>query len=161
MYIINSIGSNVIENTQMKMKTKRKITHIFITIAFAMIIFIWAVFMFWWLFPYKTTVINNQPYVVSEKVIKQGDNLNYLIDACNYTDKLPTITKQFVDGIVYSIPESTIKLPSGCHQTVVSVKVPKNLPAGVYSLKVFVSYKMNPIRTINTEYQTEKFSVIK
>ena len=145
----------------MKMKTKRKITHILVLVAFAIIVFIWAIFMFWYIYPYKTTIINEQPYIVSKKIIKQGEQLEYKIDACNYTDIIPKVTKQFVDGIVYSVPESAIKLPKGCHKTIVSVKVPKNLPPGDYKLKVFVSYQVNPIRTINSEYETEKFSVIK
>lgn len=145
----------------MKMKTKKKITHILVLIAFAIIVFIWAIFMFWWIYPYKTTVVNEQPYLINNTEIKQGGNLNYIIDACNYTEIVPTVTKQFVDGIIFSVPESAIRLPMGCNKTLVSVKIPKNLPTGVYYLKVYVSYKMNPIRTINSEYQTEKFSVIK
>lgn len=143
------------------MKTKRKITHTLVLIAFVMIVFIWAIFMIWWIYPYKTATINQQPYIVSEKIIKQGGQLNYIIDACNYTEIVPIVTKQFVDGIIYSVPESAIRLPMGCNKTLVSVKIPKNLPPGDYYLKVYVSYKMNPIRTINSEYQTEKFSVIK
>jgi len=145
----------------MKMKTKHQITHIAALTGFGMITIIWAIFMFWWIYPYKTVTINQQPYILSEKVIKQGGQLNYVIDACNYTDIVPTINKQFVDGIIYVVPEGVVRLPDGCNKTMVSVKVPKNLPTGDYTLKIFVSYKMNPIRTINTNYQTEKFSVIK
>lgn len=145
----------------MKMKTKHKITHIMVLLGFGMIAIIWAIFMIWWIYPYKTAVINHQPYLINNAEIVQGGNLNYMIDACNYTEIVPIVTKQFVDGIVYSVPEGAIRLPMGCHKTLVSVKIPKNLPIGDYSLKVYVSYKMNPIRTINSEYQTEKFSVIK
>lgn len=145
----------------MKMKTKRQLTHILALVGFVLIVFIWAIFMVWWIYPYKTATINQQPYIISESKIKQGDNLNYVIDACNYTDIVPTVTKQFVDGIVYSVPEGAIRLPMGCNKTIVSVKVPKNLPTGEYYLKVYVSYKINPIRTIISDYQTERFSVIK
>jgi hypothetical protein len=145
----------------MKMKTKRKISHILACLGFVMIFIIWSVFMIWWVYPYKTVKINQQPYIVSEKVIKQGGQLGYVIDACNYTDVVPTVNKQFVDGIIYTVPDGVVRLPDGCNKTIVSVKVPKSLPTGEYTLKIFVSYKMNPIRIITSQYQTEKFSVIK
>lgn len=145
----------------MKMKTKQKISHLLVLIAFAMIVFVWVIFMFWFVYPYKTVDIKTQPYIVNNTEIKQGGQLNYIIDACNYTDIVPTVTKQFVDGIIFSVPESVVKLPLGCNKTIVSVKVPKNLPIGEYSLKIFVNYHMNPVRDIKNEYQTEKFSVIK
>lgn len=145
----------------MKMKTKHKITHTIVLMAFAMIVCIWAIFMFWWIYPYKTVNINYQPYLINNKEIKQGGQLNYIINACNYTEIVPTVTKQFVDGIVYSVPDSVVSLPMGCNKTIVSVKVPKSLPIGEYKLKIFVSYKMNPIRNIISNYETEKFSVVK
>lgn len=138
---------------------KHKISHQLALIGFGMIVIIWLVFMFWSIYPYKTVVINEQPYLINNTEIKQGNMLNYVIDACNYTNVVPTVTKQFVDGIIYSIPEGVVMLPIGCHKTVVSVKIPKNLPTGEYYLKIFVNYKMNPLRNISSEYETEKFIV--
>jgi hypothetical protein len=139
----------------------KKLEHFIIWSSMILIVSTFCLIMFWWLFPYKTVKIIEQPYLVSQKTIIQGDNLEYLINACNYTKKIPNVTKQFVDGIIYSTPEGAVYLPFGCHKTVVQVRVPKNLPPGEYVLKVFVAYEMNPIRTISSEYVTEKFTVIK
>lgn len=129
--------------------------------AMILIVSTFTLFMFWWLFPYKTVDILEQPYIVSEKIIEQGGSLEYLINACNYTDKRPKVTKQFIDGIIYSVPEGVVVLPLGCNKTKVIVRVPKNLPPGQYYLKVFVTYEVNPIRNISTDYKTEYFTVIK
>ena len=116
--------------------------------------------MVWFFYPYKTVVVNQQPYTVNEKIIKQGDNLNYVVDACNETDVIPKVSKQFVDGLVYSVPEGATILRKECNKTLVTMRIPKNLPPGEYYLKVFVEFEVNPIRNILKEYETEKFTVI-
>jgi len=144
----------------MKMKTKQKISHIAALIGFGMITIIWAIFMFWWVYPYKTTV-NEQPYKLADTTIKRGELLQYEIDYCKYTDVTPTVHRQFIDGIIYSMPETTAQLKKGCGKFLNSVAVPENLPPGEYYLKVVVSFKMNPIRIITKTFVTEKFNIIK
>lgn len=138
---------------------KRNNTHIFGLIGFLIVIFIWAVLMFWWLYPYKTS-IQFQPYKVSEKVIKQGDLLRYEIDYCKYTNVIPRVERQFIDGIIYAVPQGNAQLKRGCGKVMNSIQIPNALPPGNYYVQMSVTFKMNPIRTITKVYVTEKFQVI-
>lgn len=129
-------------------------------VGFGMIVVIWLVFMFWWIYPYKTSV-QIQPYKVINKTVKQGDLLSYEMDYCKYTDVVPTVQRQFIDGIIYSVPADSAQLKKGCGIITNSIKIPATLPPGVYYIHATVSYQMNPIRNITNEYVTEKFSVVK
>lgn len=144
----------------MKMKTKHNIIHTLVLVAFAIIVFIWFIFMFWWIYPYKTST-QIQPYKVLNKEVKQGELLYYEMEYCKYTDTVPTVQRQFIDGIIYSIPTDSAQLKEGCGKLVNSIKIPNSLPVGAYYIHATVVYKMNPIRTITNEYVTEKFTVIR
>lgn len=139
---------------------KHKTSHFLALIGFGMIVIIWVIFMFWSIYPYKTTV-NKQPYKVINKVVKQGDLLLYEMDYCKYTNIIPTVHRQFIDGIIYSTPESTAQLKKGCGIIINSVRVPITLPPGDYYMKAVVTFQVNPIRTISKEFLTEQFKVIK
>lgn len=144
-----------------KMTKSEKIKHKVIVISMIFIVIMFCIFIFWWVFPYKTISISNQPYEVITPTVKQGELMSYKIDYCKYGDYKAEVHKQFIDGIIYSIPDGNIGLPAGCGSKVVSIKVPKTLPVGSYKLKVDVSFQVNPIRTISNSYQTEVFSVVK
>ena len=58
---------------------KKDITHILIYVSLAIIFGAWLLCMFWWLYPYKTS-IQVQPYKVLTPVIVQGDLLKYEIE---------------------------------------------------------------------------------
>lgn len=139
---------------------RKKIEHISIVISMTFIVAVFCLFMFWWLYPYKTTE-NRQPYKILNIAVKQGDLLLYEIDYCKYTDITPTVHRQFIDGIIYSTPESTAQLKRGCGKIINSVRVPSSLPVGRYYMKAVVTFKVNPIRIIEKEFITEQFEVIK
>lgn len=135
-------------------------THILMGISFGIIVLIWFILMFWAFFPYKTS-IQKQPYEVSPKVVVQGELLTYEMDYCKYTDVIPTVERQFIDGIIYALPPGNAQLKSGCNTVMNTIQIPNALPPGHYYLQAIVSFKVNPIRTISNTYITEKFEVIK
>lgn len=139
---------------------RKKIEHISIMISMGIIVAVWFLLMFWWLYPYKTTS-NIQPYKILNEEVRQGDLLLYKIDYCKYTNVTPTVNRQFIDGIIYSTPESTAQLKKGCGRFINSVKIPTTLPPGTYYMKATVTFKMNPIRIISKEFITEQFTVLK
>lgn len=139
---------------------KYNYTHFFMGISFGIIVLIWLILMFWAFFPYKTSV-QNQPYKVMNKIVKQGDILTYEMDYCKYTDVVPSVERQFIDGIIYALPPGNAQLKSGCRTVMNTIQIPHALPPGNYYLQAIVSFKVNPIRTIVNTYITEKFEVIK
>lgn len=138
---------------------KHKLSHWFIISSLILSFIILLVFLFWWIFPYKTSE-QVQPYKVLSKTIKQGELLQYEIDYCKYTDKIPTVERQFVDGIIYAVPQGNAQIKEGCGKINNSIKIPHQLPPGNYYIQATVTFKMNPIRTISKVYITEKFNVI-
>lgn len=137
----------------------KNLTHALTYIALVFIVIVWAVLMFWWLFPYKTST-QTQPYKVLTPVVEQGGFIQYEIDYCKYTDRVPEVDRQFVDGIIYAVPRANVQIKKGCGLVVNSIKVPDNLPAAEYHLNARVRWRVNPIRTITEEYITEKFLVV-
>ena len=141
---------------------KKELQYIAVVISMSFVVIIFLIFMFWWVYPYKTVEVKSQPYIVEQSPVKQGENLIYVVDYCKYTKVVPIVHKQFIDGIIYSVPESNVNLPIGCQKIRVSVRVPENLPPDAnYRLKVHTAFQVNPIRIITNEYETEEFSVIK
>lgn len=139
---------------------KHKLTSWFIISSLVFSFVILLLFLFWWLFPYKTSE-QLQPYKVINTTVKQGELLFYEIDYCKFTDKIPTVERQFVDGIIYSVPEGNAQLKEGCGKVTNSIKIPSQLPPGNYYIHATVTFKMNPIRVISNEYVTEQFDVVK
>jgi hypothetical protein len=139
---------------------KYKSTHIIALVSMIIIFIIFAIFMYWWVYPFKTST-QIQPYVVVNKEVKQGELLFYVMDYCKYTKVVPTVERQFIDGIIYNVPSSNAQIKYGCGKITNSIKVPSTLPAGIYYVHATVTYQINPIRTIVEEYKTEKFEVIK
>ena len=116
---------------------------------------------FWLLFPYKIAEYKNVPFPIlnENKIVKRGDRVRYLIDACKYTTQIPELIKFFVDGVIFETPKTVGVVPFGCNQVTADAYVPRAIPTGVYSLKMVVKYKVNPIRTIEYTNITEKFTV--
>lgn len=142
------------------MKKKEKIIHTLVYFAFGLIVLIWAIFMFWSFYPYKT-IEQEQPYKLVNNVVKQGDIIQYEMVYCKYSKVNPIVNRQFIDGIIYAMPVASAQIQRGCGQMINSVEIPKSLPSGTYYMKVIVDYEVNPIRHIVHEFKTEQFTVIK
>lgn len=139
---------------------KKKLTHTLVYIAFGIIVFIWLIFMFWWLYPYKPIKMK-QPFELITSEVKQGGLLTYKQDYCKNTKVMPTVQRYFIDGLIYATGEVSPTLKEGCRNNIASIQIPRNLPVGEYYMKTVVSYKVNPIRVITYEFSTDKFKVIK
>ena len=144
----------------MKRYGLHKKSNLIALISFIILVVIWLIYMVWWLFPYKTLEVG-QPYQVISDEVKQGGLLQYEIDYCKYTNKVATVRRQFVDGIIYAIPEVSANLPKGCDTEINSVKIPEELPVGTYTLEIVVEYQVNPIRVITHNLKTTPFKVVK
>jgi len=132
------------------------ISMITLILAFGLIILI----SYWTLYPYKIAEIKSVNLV--QKQYKLGHPLRYELDFCIYTKTPVTITKQLVNDIIFNFPSSRVMIETGCRKEVItSLIIPKHLPEGIYYLKVHVIHQVNPLRSINIEWQTPKFEIIK
>lgn len=119
---------------------------------------------YWSLVPYTPLVIKTNPEVVlnENKTIKSGDFLSYAVNYCKNSKVVPIVSKAFVDGFVYVLPDNLATSKGvGCGEDIIQIYVPKALPTGYYSLKTTYRYKVNPVRDIDVYAETEKFTVTK
>jgi len=113
-----------------------------ILIAFAFLVLIG----YWLLYPYKVIEFKNEPFTPLEETVKAGETVSYYVEYCKYMDVSAETTIIFVDGIVFSTPSFTNNWEVGCHTKLVHLPIPEELPCGKYSVQVFRSFKVNPIR---------------
>jgi len=112
---------------------------------------------FWYNWPYKVVEFK-EPIHILTPIVHVGENLIYELDYCKHVDIPATLSKEYIDGVVYAAPPVVVNNPKGCGIKNGITLVP-NLLEGVYSMRFSYSYKMNPIRTITIVVESEKFEV--
>jgi len=116
---------------------------------------------YWMLYPYKVITFNDSVFPMSTKVAKAGQIVSYKVDYCKTTDLSSSVTREFVNALIYVTPTTINHRPKGCHVFTMGVVVHKELPPGEYYLHMTYRYKVNPIKEIIVEHNTEKFTVTK
>jgi PDZ domain-containing secreted protein len=123
-------------------------------------LFLLLVISYWTLFP-KTPIEFEPVHKVINKKVESGDYLAYTVKYCKYLDISPLVSKAFVDGIVYEIPQAVYEAyKPGCGEVEVMLYVPRNLPPGEYYIQTTHRYQVNPIQTVDIVTRTEQFKVI-
>lgn len=121
-------------------------------------------YMLFW--PYKTVTFNqttNLEVLNQNKQLRAGEELQYKISYCKYTDKIAIITRTIQDGVLYILPPVETKVSEGCKEnaTVNIAQIPKAIPPGKYTMVITLAYKLNPLRTVTHTLATEPFYVVK
>lgn len=145
----------------MKLISKKEKTYNIVALLSLAISFVALVtFIFWKTYPYRPLEINNHPYPVLTKEVKQGDVLIFEMNYCKHTDLKGTISRRFIDGLVYVTTNIDAHNETGCRKQIISEEIPHNLPAGEYVMDFYYTYQMNPVREITVHAHTQKFIVI-
>jgi len=118
------------------------------------------IIIYWTVYPYKTIEFNTDVAKVHNKQVERGEYLYYEIDYCKHTDKEAKLTRSFVDGVKYDIPDGYSDVEKGCAVKVIQIYIPKGIGTGTYMIKQVRHYQVNPIRTIDVVHFTEQFEVI-
>jgi len=119
-----------------------------------------SIFWYWSYFPYKPLEIT-EPVKILNKNVKPGETIFAEFSFTKNTNVTPEIHLSMVDGVIYNIPNySPVNKPGETKSKIVGVlEVPGSVPCGEYHLHWEADYRMNPIRHIIVEYQSEKFYV--
>jgi hypothetical protein len=125
-----------------------------ISFLFLILLIVWSVY------PYRPLVVNNHPYPVLTRQVKQGGILIFEMDYCKYTDNEVTISRRFIDGLIYTVSNLTAYNPRGCRKVLITEDIPQNLPSGEYVMSFNYTYEVNPIRRVTVTAHTQKFEVI-
>ena len=118
-------------------------------------------YFYWSFYPYNPLVVEEPIEIVTHEV-NAGEYVTYRITYCKNMDLPVTISRRFVDGLVFTIPQFTTYLnDTGCRTQDIFIEIPEKLPAGEYNLNTDFIYQVNPIRKIKVNAESEKFTVIK
>lgn len=113
---------------------------------------------FWLIYPYNPLEFKS-PIKILTKHVKAGDHLQYTIDYCKNIDIPATLTKEFVDGVVFATSPVITNNPQGCSNTV-GVTVVPNIPSGKYKIRFTYVYKVNPLREISVTTESDDLFII-
>ena len=124
-------------------------------------IFLIGLITFWLNYNYQPLVFNDPVMPVLTKTVRAGETLRYVSNFCKNTNEPATVSRRFINGIVFATPVIITKSEKGCQEKTVAVSVPLELLEGPYRLSIVYQYKVNPLRTITVVQDTETFEVIK
>lgn len=116
--------------------------------------------LFWLIYPYKTITFNSVEFPINKTVVKQGGTISYSVDYCKYINSPATVTRSFINALIYVTPSTINERPMGCNVLNIQVVVPQELPPGNYYMQMNYQYQVNPIRKISILHNTEEFQVI-
>lgn len=116
--------------------------------------------VFYVVYPFKTVDILERPVKILDKEVNAGEDIHYLLKYCRYRENHAHITRQFIDGVVYTTPSIETTNPEGCGEMVVAVPVPSTLMSDTYHMRVLVNIEINKLRVIQKVFETEDFRVI-
>jgi hypothetical protein len=129
------------------------------------IVVLMALLGYWSFYPYNPIDTYPDPFKIiypTDGVVTQGGYLTYEFEYDKYSDVLPEIQRQFVDGLIFNVAGSSqpTVTAKGHGTAQVQVYVPETLPPGEYQLKITATYQVNPIRKVQQIDFTEEFKVI-
>jgi len=121
-------------------------------------IFLILVYIYWTWIPKTPLVFNSDVKVLTPKV-RSGEYISYSLDYCKNVSLPATLTKEFIDGVIFATPPIVVNNPKGCNKTVGQTLVP-NLPSGIYELRFSYIYKLNPIKEVTVVTTSTKFEIM-
>ena len=117
-----------------------------------------CLFGFWEFYPYQVITVANAR--MTSPVVYQGEVTSYESDYTKSTNIEATVTRQFVDGLIFDAGSCTSNLPVSSGRAISEISIPETLPPGQYHLVITLKYKVNPIRTIEVKYKSSDFTVL-
>ena len=124
------------------------------TLIVCSVLFMQGILLFWAFYPYTPLTID---YIRPVEFVN-GERFVYEM---KYEKKMPTpatITKQFVDGFIFTMPGWSSNVDMGESQDLHEIKIPK-LPHGEYVFRWSGTYRVNPIREVTVVAETKCFKV--
>jgi hypothetical protein len=116
--------------------------------------------IYWLVYPYKPIEMKS-PVKVLNSPVKAGEAVHFELEFCKYMDIEAETTKVLVNDYIIPYPTTSGKGKLGCQKMISSSHtVPDYVSAGTYKIMLTTTYKVNPIRTVQVDYETEEFEVI-
>jgi hypothetical protein len=124
----------------------------------AAIMIVLVVFMLYW--PVDVGTVS-KPLPVIGKDFSAGGKIP-VVWAYNKKVNIPaTVSKSFVNDIVYTIPSYTSNMPPGKQSVVILNDIPQGLPDGEYKIRYSITYRLNLLREETIIAETVPFTIVK
>lgn len=109
----------------------------------------------------KLVITSDQPVALNKNIVHPGETLSYNLSYCKYHNYQTTVHRTFIDGQVIALTDTPGKLPLGCSTVQVGTSVvPETINPGQYHMVVDVEQRVNFLRTVDTVYETQVFTVV-
>jgi hypothetical protein len=129
----------------------------FFTILFTFIPLLTGIY--WLTYPYEVLTINEHPLKVLSRQVQTDGIVMFELDYCKHMNIEGTISRRFIDGLIYSVPNITVHNEPGCRKVIITEDIPNNLPPSEYVMDFHYTYQVNPLRKITVHAHTQKFTV--
>ena len=122
-----------------------------------------GVILFWLLYPYKVSEVKSPAEVIT-KTLKPGEYLQYRFQAEVFNPHdVDSVNRKLSNGSSYIMESTHPPRPKAGKVDVVvsSNKIPSNICPGEYKMVFEAEHRVNPIRTVSVEWETEKFQIVR
>ena len=138
-----------------------------ITILLGIALGLYQIYLQFW--PIQTLEVYDQPVKVLNSPVHPGEPITMNLHYCKFAALPAKLIRQLVgeftnpsgyDVIPITDKSLTSNVPPICTTQKVSILIPMTVPEGTYHAQTTVQYDINPVRTINVVWITDKFQVI-
>jgi hypothetical protein len=122
-----------------------------------------AIYFYNW-YQKNPIVYDPLPIKIVSKTVRTGESVFTTTSRCAKDNYEITVTRQLIDGLVYSLPKGSAIVPKGC--TTISrllFVVPEELPSGTYYSQSVIDVPVHWLyfnRTDRIPIYTEPFTII-
>jgi hypothetical protein len=142
-------------------KAKKKLPYYFGSAVLLLALGVALLFFFWTLQPTNVLVIKNQPIPAKYGLFNGQRTVDTIFNYCKTGDTTGQLSYDFVSTTtVIAGPVNPAASNSGCKDGVhIPVAIPKQAPPDTYHIHWNVSYRLNPIRIVTVQWDTQDFKV--
>lgn len=151
----------------MKPTTRDRIVYITASVSIGGWLTIFALLLWWHLLqPVNVPTIDQPIPVLNEnREIAVGESIVLQLDVVKTDGSHPTVTNRFIvceSGNLITLTPSTRDLPVGEYRIISdSVDLPAKVTVGDTCTFLYrVDFRINPVRTVDVEYESEPFTVV-
>ena len=128
---------------------------------------LFAMLAYWFYRPYNIIDYPNEPMPVGKEVYEHGEQIDYYIEWCKFREFPARVEFKLVQPmesgsrtayILSQYVSSTVGTGCGSSNSL-SPQIPQYIPPGEYKLMFEVSYRVNPVRTVNETTSSQFFTI--
>lgn len=139
----------------------KKIEHIYLYTCLTIIVGGFVIFLYWLFWPVNVIKLTG-PVTTDKTSYHPGDRISYTISYCKYIDLGAVVVRSLVNGTRTNFTTQNSDIPMGCHTTKLSdLIIPDYLDSDKYHLEANITYQVNPIRTVQINWRSNDFKIIR